>query len=37
MQVVRELLPNDQMHLSITVPGAICQEGFTETVKMLQR
>lgn len=36
-QVVREVLPSNKVNLSITVPGAICQEGFTETVKIMRR
>ncbi|WIA15544.1 hypothetical protein OEZ85_002177 [Tetradesmus obliquus] len=36
-EVVRELLPADKVSLTITVPGSICQEGFTETVKIMRR
>eukprot|EP00882_Tetradesmus_deserticola_P004536 GHRQ01004782.1.p1 GENE.GHRQ01004782.1~~GHRQ01004782.1.p1 ORF type:complete len:518 (+),score=256.13 GHRQ01004782.1:105-1658(+) len=36
-EVVREVLPKDKVSLTITVPGSICQEGFTETVKIMRR
>jgi hypothetical protein len=36
-QVVREVLPNNKVNLTITVPGSICQEGFTETVKIMRK
>lgn len=37
VQVVREVMPKDKVSLTITVPGSICQEGFTETVKIMRR
>lgn len=37
LQVVREQLPSNKVNLTITVPGSICQEGFTETVKIMRR
>lgn len=36
-EVVREALAGDKVKLTITVPGAICQDGFTETVKIMRR
>jgi hypothetical protein len=35
--VVREAQPNDKVSLTITLPGSICQAGFTETVKIMRR
>jgi hypothetical protein len=37
LQVVREILPDNKVNLTITVPAAICQEGFAETVKVMRR
>ena len=37
LQVVKELLDNCQVRLKITVPPAVCQSCFKETVDTLQR